>query len=450
MVTTTIITRTVTTTPRVILGTMTFGGTSTTYEDATTMVLDFCTNSKWNELVTEENPQLDSAIMYQNGKTEIVLGKMLSSQSSSLLANATSGSTGGTSTMMIPNTVSIASKANAFTKGKDFSPSGIRNQLESSLKSFNIGTTNKDNSNDNSNSNSSNINIDIYYLHAPDTNHNIEPTLDEIQKLYHENKFHTFGISNFTAWETVYIYNYMKERNYILPTIYQGMYNAITRQVETELFPSLRKCNIQFYAYNPLAGGMLSGKYISPSKWLSDNDNTNDNTNDSHDSNSSDKELAKLNSTKGDRFAGNSSWAKKYRERFQQKEQFDALEIVRHQLKLVVADSNQNNNDENDDTITTNDTTNDTTNTTISMAEASLRWIRHHSQLTEKDGIIVGASKLSHYHSNMNSLSNGPLPAEIVKAFDDAYVLCKDVCPSYSRGYSGSSIVAKSVEKSVK
>lgn len=39
------------------------------------------------------------------------------------------------------------------------------------------------------------------------------------------------------------------------PTVsLQGMYNAITRQVETELFPCLRHFGLRFYAFNPLAG----------------------------------------------------------------------------------------------------------------------------------------------------------------------------------------------------
>jgi len=40
-----------------------------------------------------------------------------------------------------------------------------------------------------------------------------------------------------------------------------GMYNAITRDVERELMPCLRKLGMRFYAYNPLAGGMLAGVY---------------------------------------------------------------------------------------------------------------------------------------------------------------------------------------------
>ena len=42
---------------------------------------------------------------------------------------------------------------------------------------------------------------------------------------------------------------------------FTGMYNCLTRQVEKELIPCLRKFNMAFYAYNPLAGGILTGKH---------------------------------------------------------------------------------------------------------------------------------------------------------------------------------------------
>ena len=37
------------------------------------------------------------------------------------------------------------------------------------------------------------------------------------------------------------------------------MYNALTRGIEAELLPALKRFNISFYAYNPLAGGILTG-----------------------------------------------------------------------------------------------------------------------------------------------------------------------------------------------
>ena len=80
------------------------------------------------------------------------------------------------------------------------------------------------------------------------------------------------------------------------------------------------------------------------------------------------------------------------------------------------------------------------------MAEASLRWMKHHSMLRSElgDGIIIGASSLSHYDANMESLSSGgPLPPEVVAAFDEASKVCKPVWPDYSRGYSGQSLAAQ-------
>ena len=40
-----------------------------------------------------------------------------------------------------------------------------------------------------------------------------------------------------------------KEKGFVQPSVYQGMYNLIARAGEAELFPLLRKHNISFYAY---------------------------------------------------------------------------------------------------------------------------------------------------------------------------------------------------------
>ena len=55
--------------------------------------------------------------------------------------------------------------------------------------------------------------------------------------------------------------NICKANGFVVPTVYQGMYSAITRQVEFELLPCLRYYGMRFYAYSPLGGGILTGKY---------------------------------------------------------------------------------------------------------------------------------------------------------------------------------------------
>ena len=44
-------------------------------------------------------------------------------------------------------------------------------------------------------------------------------------------KFHRLGLSNYKAWEVVWITTYMRRKKMIVPTVYQGMYNGITRMV---------------------------------------------------------------------------------------------------------------------------------------------------------------------------------------------------------------------------
>merc|ERR1712078_871519 len=46
-----------------------------------------------------------------------------------------------------------------------------------------------------------------------------------------------------------------------MPTVYQGVYNALNRTAEYELLPVLRNYNIKYYSHGSLASGFLTGKY---------------------------------------------------------------------------------------------------------------------------------------------------------------------------------------------
>ena len=43
-----------------------------------------------------------------------------------------------------------------------------------------------------------------------------------------------FGLSNFNSWEVAEVYYICKTNGWLLPTVYEGRYNAIQREVETE------------------------------------------------------------------------------------------------------------------------------------------------------------------------------------------------------------------------
>ena len=71
--------------------------------------------------------------------------------------------------------------------------------------------------------------VDIFYLHAPDRSVPFEETLQAIDELHKEGKFVQFGLSNYAAWEVAEIWNICNERKWVKPTIYQAMYNAISK-----------------------------------------------------------------------------------------------------------------------------------------------------------------------------------------------------------------------------
>jgi aryl-alcohol dehydrogenase-like predicted oxidoreductase len=104
--------------------------------------------------------------------------------------------------------------------------------------------------------------VDIFYLHsvpAPEDNDcPLEETLRAVNDLHREGLFKRFGLSNFPAFGVMQTYYKCKELGYVLPTVYQGQYNPLTRQAEAEVFPCLRLLNMKFYSHGPLFAGVLA------------------------------------------------------------------------------------------------------------------------------------------------------------------------------------------------
>lgn len=98
----------------------------------------------------------------------------------------------------------------------------------------------------------------MYYLHAPDRRVPFAETLEGINEVYKTGAFRRFGLSNFLPAEVEAVVGICQDRNYILPTVYQGSYSAIQRLMEVELLPILRRYSICYYAYSPSAGGFLA------------------------------------------------------------------------------------------------------------------------------------------------------------------------------------------------
>ncbi|KAJ6006902.1 hypothetical protein N7451_004846 [Penicillium sp. IBT 35674x] len=100
--------------------------------------------------------------------------------------------------------------------------------------------------------------LDILYIHAPDRRISLEDQLETFHQLHQAGKFKRFGLSNFLADEVEDVVRICREKNYVLPSVYQGNYSPVARRADTDILPTLRKHNISFYAYSPIAGGFLT------------------------------------------------------------------------------------------------------------------------------------------------------------------------------------------------
>ena len=75
----------------------------------------------------------------------------------------------------------------------------------------------------------------------------------------------------------------------------------------------------------------------------------------------------------------------------------------------------------------------------ISSVEATYRWLAYHSMLNGErgDAILIGASKLNHLQQNMTAIKAGPLPEDMVEAFENAWKITKGDSPEYFTLYKG-------------
>jgi aflatoxin B1 aldehyde reductase len=107
--------------------------------------------------------------------------------------------------------------------------------------------------------------LDIYYLHSPDPSESLTSTLRAVHELHQAGKFVELGVSNFTSWQVMQIREIMISNSWgPLPTVYEGAYSVVQRDVERELIPMCHELGMRFYAYSPLARGVLTGKFATP------------------------------------------------------------------------------------------------------------------------------------------------------------------------------------------
>lgn len=315
-----------------ILGTMTFGESVFAPE-----VGEFI-----NAFLDEGYNELDTAYVYNEGNCERLLGEVLPG---------------------LGRPFRIATKVNPRITGR-LDGEAARMQLKESLERLRLKS------------------VDTVFLHFPDPATPVEDVLSAMDEMHCKGMFKELGLSNFPAWMVADAWHICDKRGWIRPTVFEGIYNPLTRKAEVELDACLDRFGMRFYAYNPLAGGLLTGRY------------------------------ARFEDAPSD---GRFTHRPNYQNRYWKKSFFDAVSVI--------ADAAEKHG--------------------MSGIEATYRWLSYHSMLDagRGDAVLIGASKLGHLRQNMEAVKAGPLPPGMLEAFEKAWAVCKQDSPEYFTLYKGKGAV---------
>jgi 1-deoxyxylulose-5-phosphate synthase len=103
--------------------------------------------------------------------------------------------------------------------------------------------------------------IDLYQPHSFDPETPIEETLRALDDLVRQGKVRYLGCSNFPAWQIALALGVSARHTWARFDCVQPRYNLLYREIESELLPLCRDQGLGVIAYNPMAGGFLTGKY---------------------------------------------------------------------------------------------------------------------------------------------------------------------------------------------
>jgi len=309
---------------RVSFGTMTFG--SQTDERVARQMIDLCLDAGINFI--------DTANIYNKGLSETIVGKLLKGRRDKVVL-----------------ATKVRGKMGDAHDESGLSRAAIRKAIDASLRRLQTDY------------------VDLYYLHQPDYDVPIEETLAVMDELVKAGKVRYPAISNYAAWQVAEIHCISQKNGYQPPFISQPMYNLLARAIEDEYLPFCKRHGVAVVPYNPLAGGLLTGKQSRESKPIA-----------------------------GSRFDGN----RMYLDRYWHDDDFAAVE----DLKGVA---------------------NDAGNTLVELA---LQWVLSQDQV---DSIILGASRLEQLQENLKACEGGKLPNDVLGRCDAVWRHLRGVTPKYNR-----------------
>jgi aryl-alcohol dehydrogenase-like predicted oxidoreductase len=104
--------------------------------------------------------------------------------------------------------------------------------------------------------------VEVYYLHVPDHAVPLEESVAAMQRLREQGKVHAMGVSNYAAWQIGDMMRIAEGGGGAWPCVSQVLYNLLLREIEIEYVAFTRAHPLHTTVFNPLAGGLLSGKHV--------------------------------------------------------------------------------------------------------------------------------------------------------------------------------------------
>ena len=102
--------------------------------------------------------------------------------------------------------------------------------------------------------------LDLYYLHMPDHDTRIEESLAAMDEAVRAGKVRHPAMSNYAGWQHCQALSICEKQGYRGAHVSQPMYNLLARGIEQEYLPFCKEYGVSTVVYNPLAGGLLTGK----------------------------------------------------------------------------------------------------------------------------------------------------------------------------------------------
>jgi len=169
---------------------------------------------------------IDTADVYNEGRSETVLGKILAGQRHDwVLASK------------------LGNKAGEGINQGHYSRQWLLSQTDAILKR--LGTDY----------------LDILYLHRDYPGENDDEAVRAVGDLIRAGKIRSFGLSNFRGWRIAEIMRICQTIGVPQPVVCQPYYNLLNRGPEVEILPACGHYGLGVVPYSPLARGVLTGKY---------------------------------------------------------------------------------------------------------------------------------------------------------------------------------------------